>query len=176
MNQTIKLTLGIFYDINAIIPKGIKISRFLQGVIQCQSHPFRMTLEVLFVEAIQWVKTNCNNQKLRQKQRKSKQNFWDEAWWFLLSRVFGQLSSSLLLFPAFLRCLSNSETYTELWTMSFIESTGVACSDSVSHNQVQVLSIPVLLHIGRNIVEITIKMKTIVWKALMIKETMKSRK
>ena len=29
--------------------------------------------------------------------------------------------------------------------MSFIEFTGVACSDSVSHNRVQVLSIPVLL-------------------------------
>ena len=29
--------------------------------------------------------------------------------------------------------------------MSFIESTGVTCSDSVSHNQEQVLSIPVLL-------------------------------
>ena len=29
--------------------------------------------------------------------------------------------------------------------MSFIESTGVAYSDSVSHNRVQVLSIPVLL-------------------------------
>ena len=28
--------------------------------------------------------------------------------------------------------------------MSFIETTGVACSDSVSHNRVQVLSIPVL--------------------------------
>ena len=26
-------------------------------------------------------------------------NFWDEAWWFLSLRVFGQLSSSLLLFP-----------------------------------------------------------------------------
>ena len=33
----------------------------------------------------------------------------------------------------------------ELRTMSFIESTGVVCSDSVSHNQVQVLSIPALL-------------------------------
>ena len=33
----------------------------------------------------------------------------------------------------------------ELWTTSFIESMGVACSDSVSHNRVQVLSIPVLL-------------------------------
>ena len=30
-------------------------------------------------------------------------------------------------------------------TSNFIESTGVACSDSVSHNRVQVLSIPVLL-------------------------------
>ena len=29
--------------------------------------------------------------------------------------------------------------------MSFIKSMGVACSDSVSHNQVQVLSNPVLL-------------------------------
>ena len=47
--------------------------------------------------------------------------------------------------PAFFRCLSNSGTYTELQTTSFIESTGVVCSDSVSHNRVQVLSIPVLL-------------------------------
>ena len=36
---------------------------------------------------------------------------------------------------AFFRCfLSNSGTYTELRTTSFTESTGVACSDSVSHN------------------------------------------
>ena len=47
--------------------------------------------------------------------------------------------------PAFFRCLSNSRTFTELRTMSFIESTGVACSDSVNHNRVQVLGIPVLL-------------------------------
>ena len=47
--------------------------------------------------------------------------------------------------PAFFRCLSKSGTFTELRTTSFIESTGVACSDSVSHNWVQVLSIPVLL-------------------------------
>ena len=46
---------------------------------------------------------------------------------------------------AFFRCLSNTGTYTELRTTSFIESTGVTCSDSVSHNRVQVLSIPVLL-------------------------------
>ena len=36
----------------------------------------------------------------------------------------------------------------ELRTMSFIESTGVSCSDSISHNQVQVLSILVLLLAG----------------------------
>ena len=46
---------------------------------------------------------------------------------------------------AFFRCLLNLRTFTELWTTSFIESTGVTCSDSFSHNQVQVLSIPVLL-------------------------------
>ena len=33
----------------------------------------------------------------------------------------------------------------ELRTMSFIETTEVACSDFISHNRVQVLSIPVLL-------------------------------
>ena len=38
---------------------------------------------------------------------------------------------------AFFRCLSNSGTFTEHRTTSFIETMGVACSDSVSHNQVQ---------------------------------------
>ena len=42
------------------------------------------------------------------------------------------------------RCLSNLEIFTEFQTTSFTESTGVACSDSVSHNRVQVISIPVL--------------------------------
>ena len=50
--------------------------------------------------------------------------------------------------PAFFRCLSKSETYYELRTTSSVESTVVACSDSVSHNRVQVLSIPVLLLAG----------------------------
>ena len=35
--------------------------------------------------------------------------------------------------PAFFWCLPNSGTYTELRTRSFIESTGVTSSDSVSH-------------------------------------------
>ena len=46
---------------------------------------------------------------------------------------------------AFFRCLSNSGTYMERRTTSLIESTGVAYSDSISHNWVQVLSVPVLL-------------------------------
>ena len=45
----------------------------------------------------------------------------------------------------FFGCFSNSWTYMELRTTSFIESMGVTCSDSVSHNWVQVLTIPVLL-------------------------------
>ena len=59
---------------------------------------------------------------------------------FIISTMFRPICP-----PAFFRCLLNSGTFTELRTMSFIETTGVACSGSVSHNQVQVLSIPVLL-------------------------------
>ena len=120
--------------------------------------------------------------------------------------------------PVYFTCLSNSGTFTELRTTSFIEPMRVACSDSVNHNRVQEFSIPVLLlacshdwtrnleiteseqmtpvdsikdvvrssmkvpefdkhlkkaggHIGRNDVEITITMKTIVRKPLMIKIT-----
>ena len=47
--------------------------------------------------------------------------------------------------PAFFRYLSNSGIFTELRTTSFIETTWVTCSDSVSYNRVQVLNIPVLL-------------------------------
>ena len=45
--------------------------------------------------------------------------------------------------PTFFRCLSNSTTFTELRTTSFIESTEVACSDSVW--RIHGLSNPVLL-------------------------------
>ena len=75
---------------------------------------------------------------------------------------FGLLSSSLLLFP----------------TTSFIETTGVACSDSVSHNRVQVLSIPVLLKkknlnisTGKKsyiIIVILAKVRTFMWHIYMI--------
>ena len=37
------------------------------------------------------------------------------------------------IYPPAFRCLSNSGTFTELRTTSFIETTGVACSDSVCH-------------------------------------------
>ena len=56
--------------------------------------------------------------------------------------IFIDISTTFQLIcpPAFFRCLLNSRTYVELWTTSFIESTGVTCSDSVSHNRVQVYS------------------------------------
>ena len=88
---------------------------------------------------------------------------------------------------AFFRCLSNSGTFTELRTTSFIETTGVACwlteseqatpVDSlkdVGRSSVKVPEFDKHLkkaggYIGRNIMEITIKMKTMVRKPLMIK-------
>ena len=80
-------------------------------------------------------------------------NFWDEACWFLSLRFFVLVFIFIVIFttfrpicpPAFFRCLSNSGTFTEIWTTSFIETMGAACSDSFSHNRVQVWSIPVLL-------------------------------
>ena len=84
---------------------------------------------------------------------------------------------------AFFRCfLSNLGSYTELRTTSFILI--FTCSDSVNHNWVQVLCISVLLlqltfdkkrlkkgggYIGRNVMNITIKMKSIARKPWMIK-------
>ena len=61
--------------------------------------------------------------------------------------IFIVISTMLRLIcpPAFFRCLSNSVANTELRTTSFIESMGIACSDSVYHNRVQVLSNPILL-------------------------------
>ena len=59
---------------------------------------------------------------------------------FCLSRYFlnvlADMSSGLL--QVFVQHGNLHET-------SFIETTGVACSDSVSHNRVEVLSIPALL-------------------------------
>ena len=57
--------------------------------------------------------------------------------------IFTVISTTFWLIcpPAFFRYLLNSGTYTELQ----IESTGVACSDSLIHNRVLVISIPLLL-------------------------------
>ena len=61
--------------------------------------------------------------------------FWTIVFIFIvISTTFWPICSL-----AFFRCLSNLGTFMELQTMSFIESTGVACSDSISHNQVQVV-------------------------------------
>ena len=63
--------------------------------------------------------------------------------------VFIFIVISPMLWPicplAFFRCSLNSATFREIRTTSFIESMGVACSNSVSYNRVQVLSILVLL-------------------------------
>ena len=146
--------------------------------------------------------------------------FWTIVFIFIVIFTFQPICP-----PAFFRRLLNSETFTELQTTSFIESTGVACSDSVSHKASKEIIIWRLLvqswlqvsnntgivnaciwlwlteseqatlvdsikdvvrssvkvpefnkhlkkargHISRNVVEITIKMKTIVQKPLMIK-------
>ena len=77
--------------------------------------------------------------------------------------------------PTFSRCLSNSGTFTELRTTSFIESAGsLVRMKNVVRSSVEVAEFDKHLkkaggHIGRNVVEITIKMKAIVRKPLMIK-------
>ena len=67
--------------------------------------------------------------------------FWTIVFILIVISTMFQLICPL----AFFRCLLNSGTYTELQTTFSIESTEVACSNSINHNQVQVLSIPVLL-------------------------------
>ena len=66
--------------------------------------------------------------------------FWNIVFIFIVISITFQLICP----PVFFRCLSNLGTNVELRTTSFIESTEVACSDSVSHNWVQPLSISVL--------------------------------
>ena len=78
-------------------------------------------------------------------------NFWEEAWWFLSLRVSdyclhlycyfhhvsADMSSGLLQVFVELGNLHGTSNYVFYWIHD--------CSDSVSHNRVQVLSIPVLL-------------------------------
>ena len=81
-------------------------------------------------------------------------NLWDEFWWFLSLRVCGLLSSSLLLFPQrFGRYViqpssgvcRTREPSRNLELRPLLNPRGAACSDSVTHNWIQVLSIPILL-------------------------------
>ena len=98
--------------------------------------------------------TNCNWCTWNNPQRIGKEVRRRVNKSFLSLRVFGLFVFIFIVIsttfrpicpPAFFRCLSNSGTFTELRTTSFIESNGVTCSDSVSYNRVQVLSISVLL-------------------------------
>ena len=81
-------------------------------------------------------------------------NFWDEACWFLSLRFFRLLSSSLLLFPQhfgwYVLRPSSGVCRTREPSRNFklrplLKPKGVVCSDFISHNRVQVSSIPVLL-------------------------------
>ena len=102
---------------------------------------------------------------------------------FLSLRFFGLLSSSLLLFPQrfgwyVLRPFSGVcrilNTFTRLWLTESEQATPVVSIKDVVRSSVKVPEFDKHLkkaggHIGRNVVEITIKMKTIVRKTLMIK-------
>ena len=119
-------------------------------------------------------------------------NFLDKAWWFLSLRVFGLLSSSLLFFPQHfgwyvfrpssgvcrtqepswnfeLHPLLNSQGSPVLIPLA-ITGTSVKYSYIVTRLQSGLNLKKAEGHITQNVVEITIKMKTIVWKPLMIKK------
>ena len=110
--------------------------------------------------------------------------------WFLLLRFFGLLSSSLLLFPqredwiiwrlqvqSSLQVSNNTgilNTCTRLWLTESEQANPVVSIKDVVRSSVKVPEFDKHLkkargHIGWNVVEITMKMKTIVWKTLMIK-------
>ena len=78
-------------------------------------------------------------------------NFWDEAWFFSFSdyclhlyfhNVSADMLSGLQVFVE-LGNLHGTSNYVLYWIH------GVTCSDSVSHNRVQVLRIPILLQQSR---------------------------
>ena len=107
---------------------------------------------------------------------KSKKMENAEQHWLLSIRVFGLLSSSLLLFPQrfgrYVLQPSSGVCRTREPSRNF--ATPVDSIKDVVRSSVKVPEFDKHLkkaggHIGRNVVEITIKMKTIVWKPLMIK-------
>ena len=98
-------------------------------------------------------------------------NFWGCFFFFLIREttgifiikgfqtiVFIFIVISTMFWPicplAFFRCLLNSATDTELWTTSFIESAGVACSDSGRTHSVTILGVGFLSFSGDNHVEV----------------------
>ena len=98
------------------------------------------------------------------------QHFWDEAWRFFFIKgfrtivfIFVVISTTFrpIFLPTFFRCLSNSGTFMELRT------TSVKVPEFYKHLK------KAGGHMGRNVVEITIKMKTIVWKPFIIKNSRK---
>ena len=130
------------------------------------------------------------------KQDSSCLNFQDEAWWFFIIKglrtiVFIFIVISTMFWticpPAFFRCLLNSGTITELRTMSFIESTCIqlwlmkseqaTSMDSIKDIVQSSMKVPEFDkhlkkaggRIGQNVVELTMKMKTMVQKPSMIK-------
>ena len=124
-------------------------------------------------------------------------NFWYEAWWFLSLGVFRLLSSSLfpqissrthsvivigvgflsLQVQSWLQVSNNTgilNTCTRLWLTESEQATPVDSIKDIVQSSMKVSEFYKHLkkargHIGRNIVEIIIKMKTIVQKPLMIK-------
>ena len=72
-----------------------------------------------------------------------------QPWFYVIKGFWTIVFIFIVIFTTFhpiyplalFRCLSNSE----LWITSFIESMEIACSDSISHNWVQMLSIAVVL-------------------------------
>ena len=83
----------------------------------------------------------------------------------------------LICLTAFFRCLSNSETFTELRKLWLMVSEQVTPVDSIKDVVRSSLKVPEFNkhlkkaggHTSQNIVEITIKMKTIVRKPLLLK-------
>ena len=75
-------------------------------------------------------------------------NFWDDAWWFLKFWIFGLLSSFLLLYSQhFGRYVLRPFRLfpVDLGSLHGTSNHGDRGFDSVNHNQLQVLSIPILL-------------------------------
>ena len=109
-----------------------------------------------------------------------KLSFWDEAWRFLSLRVFGQLSSSLFLFPQrfgrYVLRPSSGVCWNQEPSRNFeLQATPV---DSIKDEVRSFEKVPEFNkhlkkaggHIGWNVVEITIKMNITVRRPLIIKK------